>query len=360
MRINVSICWLLLAVVVSADDTSAPTATTVPSPPAVDSLPGVHAPPAATGSPIVELASTAVGQTSRILTNFYQLGKGNWQDVAGEVAGAIGWLILGLIGGLVLGNVAGVGIYLLLRKRAYFETPWQWMRWVSWLWPVAFVICFSVAGAIVVPSIVSAADAVLTVRKHRPVERVAANLYAAVALDGFGYEVQNDDTAADLAEILTKYENLRAVACGKLAEALEQIIADLESDTDWETMTAWGSAALQRFLVRQVSRRLASATETEVTWVADIGLLALAEMSPSHWTVYQESHDDAALRLEIVQDHFARFRTSITITIVAMAAQAVVISVVIWLLPLFLVLWMLRYSVRRFGDEEMEPLINVN
>jgi len=299
------------------------------------------------------LAAVSADRSYRIMKNFGHIASSSTKEMLAEIAGFFVILIAGIIGGGIFGFMTGMLLYLLLRKHRFFKSPWRWMLFLNWLWPLAFVIGFTLSGLIALPSILCSVDAISTLSSKRPIERMASSLYVAIALDDAGHQLDGSESNAELAALLTKYEGFREVNDQKITDAVNQVIGGMIRKGE---VDGWMGRA-KRWLLREGVEWLIDFTidkESKLTWIANIGLLALDEMSPEAFQAFAADNEDAAVRLADVREHFEVIRNAIRVQVIILMVQNILVALAVGPVPIFLVLWIFRICVRK--SETVEEL----
>lgn len=354
MRFLVLSCFLLMLHPLAATDTDP-----LPAPPATIEAGGGTEP--ATGA--VEqsqmdpsddgLASVSADQSYRILKNFGHIASSNTKEILAEVAGFLMIVIAGIIGGSIFGFMIGVLLYLLLRKHGFFKSPWRWMFLFNWLWPLVFVVGFTLSGLIALPSILGSVDAISTLRSKRPIERMVSSIYVAIALDDAGHQLDGSESSAELAALLAKYEGVREVSDQKITDAVNKVIGGMirkgEVDGWLDRVKHWMLREGVEWVIDFTTDK-----ESKLTWIADVGLLALDDMSPEAFEAFAADNGDAAARLADVREHFEGIRNAIRVQVIILMVQNILVALAMGPVPIFLVLWIFRICVRK--SETVEEL----
>lgn len=189
----------------------------------------IAAAPSADVEPSTEPASdtSASGSGySRLWHNLWHLSQNTWKDA--------GWYLVkmtmtGVVAGAGLflaGCVAGLVVYLVLRRKAMFHAPWGWYRYARWLWAPLFVILFGLgigyAGAnLAVGHVVKKA-----IREDRIVDRAVSQLYCAVAFDTADYKLTGKEKLEEIRAVLDQSEGLAHVVSSDLGKLVREVAAD--------------------------------------------------------------------------------------------------------------------------------------
>ena len=354
MRFLVLSCFLLMLHPLVATDTES-----LPAPAAtIEAGGGAEA---ATGDveqsemdpPDDGLAAVSADQSHRILKNFGHIASSNAKEILAEIAGFFVIVIAGIIGGGVFGFMIGVLLYLLLRKHGFFKSPWRWMFLFNWLWPLAFAVGFALSGVVALPSILGSVDAISTVKSKRPIERMVSSIYVAIALDDAGHQLDGSESNAELAALLTKYEGVREVSDQKITDAVNKAIGGMirkgEVDGWLDRVKHWMLRQGVEWVIDFIIDK-----ESKLTWIADVGLLALDDMSPEAFEAFAADNGDAAARLADVREHFEVIRNAIRVQVIILMVQNILVALAVGPVPIFLVLWIFRICVRK--SETVEEL----
>ena len=292
------------------------------------------------------LAAASADHSYRILKNFGHISGGSMKEILGEFAGFLVIVIAGIIGGGFFGFMIGLLLYLLLRKHGFFKSPWRWMFFFNWLWPLAFVVGFTLSGLIVVPSILGSVDAISTLRSKRPIERMASSIYVAIALDDAGHELDGSESSAELLALLTKYEGVREVSDEKITDAVNKVIGEMIGKGEaggWLDRTKrWMLREGVEWVIDFITEK-----ESKLTWLADVGLLALDDMSPEAFQTFAADNEDATARLANVREHFEVIRNTIRVQVIILVVQNMLLALAVGPVPIFLVLWIFRICVKK-------------
>ena len=352
MRLFVLGCFLLMLHPLGATDTAQlpPPAATVEAGVGTEPATGdveQSEPPSSDDS----LASASVDHSYRILKNFGHIASGSMKEILAEAAIFFVIVIVGIIGGSVFGFMIGILLYLFLRKRGFFKSPWRWMCLFNWLWPIVFIIGFTLSGLIMVPSILGSIDAISTLKSKRPVERLASSIYVAIALDDAGHQLDGSESSTELVALLTKYEGVREVSDEKITDAVNSVIDQMsrKAETgDWlnrakHWMLRGGTEWVIQFTIDK---------DSKLTWIADVGLLALDEMDPEAFEAFAAENGDALVRLENVRGNFQVIRNAIKVQVIILLVQNILIAMAVGPVPIFLVLLIFRICVKKAGTPE--------
>ena len=87
-----------------------------------------------TDTPDNGLAAVSADHSYRILKNFGHIASSKTKEILAEIAGFFVIVIAGIFGGGIFGFMTGILLYLLLRKRGFFKSPWRWMFLFNWLY----------------------------------------------------------------------------------------------------------------------------------------------------------------------------------------------------------------------------------
>ena len=354
MRFLVLSCFLLMLHPLFATDT-------VPLPASAATIEAGGGTEPATGdveqseteTPDGGLAAVSADHSHRILKNFGHIASSSTKEILAEIAGFFVIVIAGIVGGGIFGFMTGILLYLLLRKRGFFKSPWRWMFLFNWLWPLVFIVGFTLSGLIALPSIVGSVDAISTLRSKRPIERMASSIYVAIALDDAGHQLDGTESSAELAALLTKYEAVREVDDQKITDAVNKVIGGMIRKGE---VDGWLDR-VKHWMLRQGVEWVIDFTidkESKLTWIADVGLLALEDMSPEAFEAFAADNGDAAARLADVREHFEVIRNAIRVQVIILMVQNILVALAVGPVPIFLVLWIFRICVRK--SETVEEL----
>jgi|GEM_PF-2023836 hypothetical protein len=354
MRFLVLSCFLLMLHPLGATDTEPLPA----SAPTIEAGGGTESATGDVEQPQMEtpdggIAAVSADLSHRILKNFGHIASSSTKEILAEIAVFFGIVIAGIIGGAIFGFITGMLLYLLLRKHGFFKFPWRWMFLFNWLWPLAFVVGFTLSGLIALPSILGSVDAISTLRSKRPIERMVSSIYVAIALDDAGHQLDGSESSADLAALLTKYEGVREVSDQKITDAMNRVIGGMIRKGEAD---GWLDRA-KRWMLREGVERLIDFTidnESKLTWIADVGLLALDDMSPEAFEAFAADNGDAEARLADVREHFEVIRNAIRLQVIILMVQNILVALAVGPVPIFLVLGIFRICVRK--SETVEEL----
>ncbi len=297
------------------------------------------------------IAPASADHSYRILKNFGHIASSNTKEILAEIAGFFLIVIAGIIGGGVFGFLIGLLLYLLLRKHGFFKSPWRWMFLFNWLWPLAFAVGFALSGLIALPSILGSVDAISTVKSKRPIERMVSSIYVAIALDDAGHQLDGSESNAELAALLTKYEGVREVSDQKITDAVNKAIGGMirkgEVDGWLDRVKHWMLRQGVEWVIDFIIDK-----ESKLTWIADVGLLALDDMSPEAFEAFAADNGDAAARLADAREHFEVIRNAIRVQVIILMVQNILVALAVGPVPIFLVLWIFRICVKKSGAVE--------
>jgi|ETNmetMinimDraft_25_1059894.scaffolds.fasta_scaffold13339_3 hypothetical protein len=297
------------------------------------------------------IAPASADHSYRILKNFGHIASSNTKEILAEIAGFFLIVIAGIIGGGVFGFMIGLLLYLLLRKHGFFKSPWRWMFLFNWLWPLAFAVGFALSGLIALPSILGSVDAISTVKSKRPIERMVSSIYVAIALDDAGHQLDGSESNAELAALLTKYEGVREVSDQKITDAVNKAIGGMirkgEVDGWLDRVKHWMLRQGVEWVIDFIIDK-----ESKLTWIADVGLLALDDMSPEAFEAFAADNGDAAARLADAREHFEVIRNAIRVQVIILMVQNILVALAVGPVPIFLVLWIFRICVKKSGAVE--------
>ena len=289
------------------------------------------------------IAPASADHSYRILKNFGHIASSNTKEILAEIAGFFLIVIAGIIGGGVFGFMIGLLLYLLLRKHGFFKSPWRWMFLFNWLWPLAFAVGFALSGLIALPSILGSVDAISTVKSKRPIERMVSSIYVAIALDDAGHQLDGSESNAELAALLTKYEGVREVSDQKITDAVNKAIGGMirkgEVDGWLDRVKHWMLRQGVEWVIDFIIDK-----ESKLTWIADVGLLALDDMSPEAFEAFAADNGDAAARLADAREHFEVIRNAIRVQVIILMVQNILVALAVG--------WIFRICVKKSGAVE--------
>lgn len=218
--------------------------------------------PAATG----ETPSVA-SHATRLARNFMRL----MQNTAGDLLAFAGELLLQCVlwtaGFALLGLCLGFALWLWLRKRKRFDAPWNWYRYIRWGWAVLFFILPPLGMGYAGLWYGGGRCLKHYVEEERALDRIAANLICAVALDQADYEIKGTETAEEYARILSQVEG-----ADQAAEAdLQTIVNHLDEFGPPHPLKRW-------VLTFALTRILSESSE----WLHGVDLRMLALLLIEH------------------------------------------------------------------------------
>ena len=254
--------------------------------------------PTAASSPASAPATTRQapgGDTSRILTNFANMMKGNWKSLAAFAATTVLNAVLWAIGSLLAGILAGLASYFILRRFRLFDATWPWYRFVRWLWPVVFILSaaagFTYSGA----WIGMGRNIKSYIRQKRMLDKIVGHVYFAIVLDEAGYQATGQESAEKLEQVLADSE-----AIGKLAMA------------DWaiarEKLTAFPARSpLERWLVHLALRNISDDLAEQLRGLDPRLVMVFFGMHPNI-DQYLREHPDANAMIAALSVHLEPVR----------------------------------------------------
>ncbi len=235
------------------------------------------------------------GDTSRILTNFANMMKGNWKSLAAFAATTVLNAVLWAIGMLLAGILAGLASYFILRRFRLFDATWPWYRFVRWLWPVVFILGaaagFTYSGA----WIGLGRNIKSYIREKRMLDKIVGQVYFAIVLDKASYQTTGQESAEKLEQVLADSEAIGELAMADWAIAREELTTD-----------AAGSP-LERWLV-QLALRNISDELAEQFGSMDPRLMMVFIGTHPNIDQYLREHPDANPMIAALSVHFEPVR----------------------------------------------------
>ena len=247
----------------------------------------------------------------RLTWNFLRL----MQNSTGAVLAFTGKLILSIviwtILALTIGLAVGIALWVWLRRRGAFAAPWNGYRYVRWLWAVVFFLLPPIGFAYSGQWYGAGRCVKYYVEEERVLDRIAANLICAIALDKAEYELKGNETTEDYARILGDEEKLEEV----VEADYEDLVGKLEKHGPANPMKGW----LLRLAVNQI---IGEAGE----WLpgVDIRVLALAVVRNENMDEYLANHGDPPVAVVLFATHMKSLRRE-TISLVNTAAYSQVL-----------------------------------
>lgn len=179
----------------------------------------------ATGEP----SPGVMAHTGRLATNFWRLLTRS----GGDLLTFAGHLLLGcVLWGLLfagIGLVLGILLWRWLRRLKLFDTSWRWYAYARWLWAVVFFL-IPLAGAGYAGLAYGGGRCVnYYIEERRALDRIAANLICAIALDEAEYELKGNETTEDYVKALNDSRELKAAVDADFQNMVDQL-AELGPD----------------------------------------------------------------------------------------------------------------------------------
>ncbi|MHB1155519.1 MAG: hypothetical protein ACYC26_01640 [Phycisphaerales bacterium] len=192
--------------------------------------------------------SQTVDHIQRILSNFATLTAHHWPDAAKLLGGcALNMLLWGTLL-LAAGAMFSIALYLLLRRRGWFDAPWAWYRRWRWAWGVILIgcICLGAAGTGVCLGLQRQLHHAI-VREH-VLDRVVGNIVIALYMDAADYRATGDETAEHVQQIIDDSNAVATLTTQDLHTLFSQL-ADRE-------LTGWRRYAFRWFGNKYVSEKI--------------------------------------------------------------------------------------------------------
>lgn len=160
--------------------------------------------------------SQTVDHIQRIGSNFATLSARHWPDAAKLV----GWCVFNMLlwGALLLaaGAVFSIALYVVLRRRGWFDAPWVWYRRWRWAWGVILIgcICLGAAGAGVCLGLQRQLHHAI-VQQHM-LDRMVGNIVIALYMDAADYRATGDETAEHVQKVIDDSNAMATLATADL------------------------------------------------------------------------------------------------------------------------------------------------
>jgi hypothetical protein len=307
-------------------------------------------PVTATSSPAVERESEEATEMessssgySRLWHNMWVLFQNTWKDV--------GWYLVkmtmtGLVAGagfFVAGCVAGLVVYLWVRRKLLFHAPWGWYRYVRWIWAPLFVALFGLgigyAGAnLAVGHMVKSA-----IREDRIVDRAVSQLYCAVAFDTAEYKLTGSEKLEEIRAVLDQSEGLARVVSSDLGKLVREVADD-------RRVRGTLSSGQQQWLDKIVNSKLGGMTLAQLSKEFDPRLVILLFYAVGEGDEtskqFLESHPNARPLAAACTEMFATIRNQLCGLVNTVVYPNAVASVLLGVGIPFGLLGLLRFVVR--------------
>lgn len=287
------------------------------------------------------------GRAANAWANFKTLMAGTWKDIALFLGSVTLWAVVYSALGAVLGLFAGLAVYLLLRRRDCFKTPFAWHRYVAWLWPVLFaascLLGFGYGGLF----LGGGRTVQHGIRENYLLETVVSKLMVAVALEHTEYELTGDADAEEIRAAFRDSEEL-----GRLVR--EDFRAGLGDKLRQKALERGGGVvevALTGLVVEGIAYGIEKAEEelfTAEPRLVMAGFLIMAEGNPN-LEAYQKQHPDANLPLAAFGAFFGKIREFVCSLIGSLVWPQIALGIGLGLGIPLLLLGLLRLGVWHAG-----------
>lgn len=196
--------------------------------------------------------SGAGGHFSRLASNFAVLLEREGTEIVEFVGSVLLGAVAGGAAGFLGGVVAGLFLWLLLRRLGLFEAPWGWYRYARWAWAFAFILPLSLGGAYAGAWLSGGGRVLSAIRDRRLLDRIAARLLGALILDKADYEAKGKETAEEYERILADSKGI-----SRLARAdLERALAELQGESAGSPLARRAVPLLSREILDRLSASL--------------------------------------------------------------------------------------------------------
>ncbi len=145
------------------------------------------------------------------------LGWGAIKGFGSVISKALLHMVLWGIFGFVLGLVGGIFMWRVLRDRGWIDVPWNWYKYVRWMWPVLIVSTLSLGLGSTLSTWGAGRAFKNQTREGEVIEKAVFNTYAMVMIWRLGPEKVGDSNGSALLE-----QDL-ALAVSKLKKASDKL-----------------------------------------------------------------------------------------------------------------------------------------
>ena len=166
---------------------------------------------------VLGLSGTLGAAESSTGQQLLDLGWGAIKGFGSIISKALLHMFLWGIFGFVLGVVGGVFMWRALRDRGWMDVPWNWYRYVRWMWPVLIVCTLSFGLSSALSTWGAGRAFKKEVREGEVIEKAVFNTYAMVMVWRLGPQKDGDNNGSALLE-----QDL-ALAVSKLKEASDKV-----------------------------------------------------------------------------------------------------------------------------------------